>query len=125
MGIEPDAETGKVGRLTAIDLRSYLSSGSPVTLLDVREPFERAYCVIAVPPTTVQDLFIPMGQIPERFDEIRETSDESPLVVYCHHGVRSMAVARWLAARGCATVYNLEGGIDAWSIEADPTVPRY
>ena len=48
-----------------------------------------------------------------------------PLIVYCHHGVRSLATARWLVAQGIPDVANLEGGIDAWSRTVDPAVPRY
>ncbi len=105
-------------------LRQRLDSGERLTLLDVREPRERRFCSIRV-PATASELFIPMREIPTRLEEIEAALARGPLVVYCHHGVRSLAVAQWLAERGLASVLNLQGGIDAWSIEADPAVPRY
>jgi rhodanese-related sulfurtransferase len=50
---------------------------------------------------------------------------DAPIVVVCHHGFRSRQAAGWLIARGFTNVFNLEGGIDAWSTEVDPTIPRY
>jgi rhodanese-related sulfurtransferase len=112
-----------VNLLAAADLKRLLDSGKPLVLLDVREPVERANCALPA-PETVMDLHIPMGEIPLRLDEIEAHSGRA-IVVYCHHGVRSLAVARWLAARGFDHLHNLEGGIDAWSVAVDPTVPRY
>lgn len=101
-----------------------LRAGAPLTLLDVREPPERALAAIPAPPHVV-DLFIPMGEIPSHLNEIREALARGPLIVYCHHGVRSMMVARWLAAQGLEGAINLGGGIDAWSVEVDSGVERY
>ncbi len=109
-------------RLTVFDLRGRLGEGSPLTLLDVREPEERAMAAIAV-PEGVGNVHVPLGEIPARLDEVRALG--GLLVVYCHHGVRSMAAARWLAAQGVGPVANLDGGIDAWSLGVDPTVRRY
>jgi rhodanese-related sulfurtransferase len=95
-----------------------------MTLLDVREPRERALCAIAAPPTAV-DLHVPMRQVPAHFEELQEAAARGPLVIYCHHGVRSMAVAEWLVERGLAGILNLRGGIDAWSTEVEPSVRRY
>ncbi len=111
-----------VGRVEPPALKIRLESGERLTLLDVREDDERDYCSIA-PPPSVDDLHIPMNQVPARLGEI--ASARVPLVIYCHHGVRSMVVAQWLANRGMADVWNLEGGIDAWSLHADRGVPRY
>ena len=94
----------------------------PLVLLDVREDDERAWCVIGSSGLGL-DLHIPMSQVPLRSAEL--TGESRPIVVYCHHGVRSMVVARWLAGRGASLILNLEGGIDAWSREIDATVPRY
>ncbi|HWE38003.1 MAG TPA: rhodanese-like domain-containing protein [Isosphaeraceae bacterium] len=110
--------------ITPADLARRLGAGERLALLDVREEFERASCSIRV-PSNVTDLHIPMGQVPARAVEVNEAAAGGPVVVYCHHGVRSMVVARWLAARGVAGLLNLEGGIDAWSSEVDPAVPRY
>jgi rhodanese-related sulfurtransferase len=118
------AGTTPPGDLDARELRRRLDSGEPVALLDVREPSERALCAIPA-GAGVPDLHVPMAQVPGRLDAIREAAGRSPLVVYCHHGVRSRMAALWLAAQGVAGVLNLAGGIDAWSVEADPTTPRY
>jgi rhodanese-related sulfurtransferase len=113
-----------VPELTPGDLRTRLEAGEPLTLLDVREPNERSFCAISVPPTA-GDLFIPLRTIPNQIDVIQQALRRGPLVVYCHHGVRSRNVAQWLADRGLSGILNLSGGIDAWSREADPAVPRY
>ena len=105
-------------------IRGWFDERVPLVVLDVRESSERAYAAIPV-PQGVGDLFVPMREVSARVDEIRQAVESGLLVVYCHHGVRSMAVARWLAAQGLGMIVNLKGGIDAWSIEVDPSVPRY
>jgi len=115
---------GPIEELSPRELRDRLAAGGPITLLDVREPDERAFAAIAV-PDGAGDLFIPMREIPARVDAIREALGRGPVVAYCHHGVRSMHAARWLADRGLAGVLNLAGGVDAWSAEVAPDVPRY
>ena len=114
----------EIDPIQPLSLNQRLQSGDPLTLLDVREPDERAYCVIPVPANVI-DLYIPMREIPSRLAEIREASQEKTLVVYCHHGVRSLMAATWLDAQGIGPILNLDGGIDAWSIEVDRSVPRY
>jgi rhodanese-related sulfurtransferase len=106
------------------DLQKRIRDGDSLTLLDVREPDERAYCAIPTSPE-ILDIHIPMREIPARLDEIREASTDRELVVYCHHGVRSMMAATWLDAQGIGPILNLDGGIDAWSIDVDRTVARY
>lgn len=112
-----------VSLLTVSDFRNQIERGESLAVLDVREDEERAYCAIPLPPS-VANLHVPMAELPARLDAIRAASGSAPLVVYCHHGFRSMNAARWLASRGLVNVQNLEGGIDAWS-EIDPTVLRY
>ena len=87
-----------------------------ITILDVREPAEIAQASLA---GTVN---IPMNEIPERFSELDQ---QQPIVVMCHGGLRSRQVAAYLISRGFENVFNLAGGIDAWSTEIDPGVPRY
>jgi len=65
---------------------------------------------------------IPLGEIAKRADELHR---EQPIVVHCHSGRRSAQAVRLLQQCGFANVYNLEGGIDAWSEFIDPTVPKY
>ena len=98
--------------------------GETLVLLDVRQPHERDYCRIAVPPGA-SDLFIPMAEIPERLAEVQSASALAATIVYCHHGVRSRMVAEWLRAQGVTNVFNLAGGIDVWSRRIDPDVPQY
>lgn len=87
-----------------------------VILLDVRETHE--IDIASVPGT----LHIPMSDIPDR---LREMDRSKPTVVMCHSGMRSLQVARFLSANGFDQVYNLAGGIDAWSVELDASIPRY
>ena len=118
-GSEPGVAT-----LTAVELKTRLDGGESITVLDVREDDERAFSAVPL-PATARDLHIPMNLVPSRLDELRASAGQDPLVVYCHHGVRSMNVARWLVRQGLARVHNLTGGIDAWSQSVDPSVPRY
>ncbi len=87
-----------------------------VTLLDVREVHELAIASIA------SASWIPMAQVPMRLDEL---DSSKIIVVMCHSGMRSMRVAQYLASTGFEHVFNLRGGIDAWSREVDHSVPRY
>jgi rhodanese-related sulfurtransferase len=87
-----------------------------VLLLDVRDPAELALARLP------QAVHVPMRDIPARLAEL---DPERPTVVMCHTGVRSRHVTGFLLASGFKQVYNLAGGIDAWSTELDPEVPRY
>jgi rhodanese-related sulfurtransferase len=107
-----------MGEITVQDLAQRLQSGQPVHLLDVRQAWEHDRA--ALPGSQL----IPLDQLVARADEI-QPPDGVPLVVYCHHGVRSLRAAAWLSQRGLPEVYSLAGGIDAWSLEIDPGVPRY
>ncbi len=95
-------------------------SGQKPLLLDVREPWEAALASIRL--DGVASKLIPMGQVSGRLAEL---DPAQPVVVYCHHGMRSLQVVAFLERQGFESVYNLAGGIDAWSCEADPSVPRY
>ena len=104
--------------LTAPELAAWLADPArpdPV-LLDVREPWEVAHA--AMPGA----LAIPMGQITSRADEL---DPARTVVCVCHHGMRSMQVAMYLERRGFTDVWNLSGGIDAWSRQVDPSCPTY
>ena len=89
-------------------------------LLDVREPWELQTARIELPGTTL--LRIPMREVPARLAEIPRAQ---PVACICHHGARSAQVVAFLMQQGYADVYNLAGGIDAWSALVDPQVPRY
>ena len=87
-----------------------------ITLLDVREPAEWQTARVA------DAVHIPMQTVPGRLEEL---DPERTIVVMCHGGTRSRRVAEYLAASGYSDVHNLAGGIDAWSLEVDPSLPRY
>lgn len=94
-----------------------------VLLLDVREPWEAALASIQPSSTaSAASLLMPMGQVTARWQEL---DPQQPIVCYCHHGMRSLQVVAFLQRQGFDSVYNLAGGIDAWSGEADGSVPRY
>lgn len=85
-------------------------------LLDVREPEERAFASIS------PSIHIPLPQVPSSCDRLPKDKE---IVVFCHTGLRSSMVAAYLEGQGFRRVANLAGGIDAWSVRVDPTVPRY
>jgi rhodanese-related sulfurtransferase len=92
-----------------------LGSGTAV-VLDIREAWERE---IALIPGSAH---IPMGELPARVDELPRERD---IILYCHHGGRSLQVAHWLERQGYDRLANLDGGIDEWSLTVDPETPRY
>ena len=89
-------------------------------LLDVREPWEVAIAAIALPGADSRNL--PLMQLPERLAGLDRAQ---PVVCICHHGVRSRQAVAFLVQHGFESVYNLAGGIEAWSMEVDPAVARY
>jgi adenylyltransferase/sulfurtransferase len=109
-------DEGTIPEMSPHELKRRIDAGEPFELIDVREPFE--YEIARIDRAKL----IPLGEITERLDELR---GEQPIVVHCHSGKRSAQAARLLQQRGFANVYNLEGGIDAWSDQIDPNVPKY
>lgn len=97
-------------------LKTRLDKGDAVVLLDVREPEEVA--IVHLPGS----VHIPMGDIPGRLHEL---DLDKEIIVYCHHGIRSMRVAMFLAQRDFTQVKNLAGGIDAWALDVAPGMARY
>ena len=89
-------------------------------VLDVREPWELQTASVA--PEGFELLAIPMNQVPQRLAEV---PTDRPIACLCHHGTRSQRVALFLAQQGYTDVANIAGGIEAWSRERDPGVPRY
>jgi rhodanese-related sulfurtransferase len=102
--------------ITVDQLKALLATEHPPLLLDVREPWE--YQTAHIEPSTL----IPMNDIPARAHQ--ELDEEAPILVLCHHGMRSLSVASWLRQQGFDKAQSVSGGIDAWS-RIDPTVPRY
>ncbi|QNH62992.1 rhodanese-like domain-containing protein [Hymenobacter sediminicola] len=103
--------------LTPEQLHSRLQSGENIQLVDVRQPEEYAYCRIE------GSELIPLGELARRADEV---ADDRPVVLICHHGVRSMQALAYLQHRHELTnLLNLRGGIHAWSLQVDPSVAVY
>lgn len=105
-----------IPEISAVELAERLRGPNPPLLVDVREPHEWAYC--RIPGAQLR----PMSQIMNWLGELDPAAE---IVFQCHSGVRSFQVAAYLKARGFRNVVNLSGGIDAWSLTVDPTVPRY
>jgi rhodanese-related sulfurtransferase len=103
--------------LTVAQAKQLLSEPTPPVLLDVREPWE--YDTAHIAGSTL----IPMNEVPAR--AFKELDEEAPILVLCHHGMRSLSVAAWLRQQGFDRAQSVAGGIDAWSRTIDPTVPRY
>lgn len=106
--------------LEVSQLKDFVRGQPQVLLLDVREDWEVRLAAIQLPGATSQH--IPMQQIPSRLPELPQ---EQPIVCICHHGVRSAQVVAFLQRQGFDAVYNLAGGIDAWSLDVEPALPRY
>lgn len=96
-------------------------SGAKPVLLDVREPMELEMAAVK-PGAGYTLLTIPMNDVPQRLSEIPA---DQPVACLCHHGGRSQRVASFLEQSGYTQVVNIAGGIDAWAVERDPSVPRY
>lgn len=105
-----------ITQCSAQELQQRLENNEDFLLLDVREANEYAFAHIQ------GSLHIPLRQIPER---IQELNPEQDLVVLCHHGMRSQQACLFLEQYGFTRLFNLVGGIDAWSLSCDSTVSRY
>jgi rhodanese-related sulfurtransferase len=105
-----------VKTLNAKEFEARRQSGEILCLLDVREPHEFAFCHIS------GSINIPMNTIPSRLSEI---DTNATIITICHHGMRSAAVANFLINQGITEVINLEGGVDAFARDIDPTMGRY
>ena len=105
-----------VKQISATELHAKIQNEEPLLLLDVREPGEFQYAHIE------GSVLIPLQQIPHRLSELNL---QQPVVVICHHGMRSQQAAHYLVHSGFENISNLTGGIDAWSCQCDSAVPRY
>ena len=102
--------------ISVAELQKKKKAGQPFLLIDVREPWEYETCRIEGAQ------LIPMRTIPANLQRLDVDQD---VICYCHHGQRSLDVAAWLRGQGIESAQSLAGGIDSWSMEIDPTVPRY
>ncbi|WP_413437579.1 rhodanese-like domain-containing protein [Sulfuriferula sp. GW1] len=105
-------------QIDAHELQQWIQDASRVSpfLLDVREPWEYEYCHIA------NSRLVPMQSVPGKLDTLDKNAH---IVVICHHGVRSMQVARYLEHAGFEQVYNLQGGVDSWAQVVDTGMRTY
>lgn len=102
--------------VTVRELQRRRAAGDKLLLVDVREQWEWDACRIEGAK------LIPMRTIPANLPALDGDED---VICYCHHGQRSLDVAAWLRSQGVESAQSLAGGIDRWSLEIDPTVPRY
>ena len=98
-------------------MRTRLEAGETLRLIDVREPAE--YALARIDGAEL----IPMRAMPQHLSDLEESDDL--LIVFCHHGVRSLSVVEWLRRQGVEKCQSMSGGIDLWSREIDPAVARY
>jgi rhodanese-related sulfurtransferase len=99
------------------EVKRRLDAGENMRLIDVREPFEHQQSHIEGTE------LIPMRSVPQALDSLR--AGKGRLVLFCHHGMRSLQVTQWLRRQGLEDCVSMAGGIDRWSVEVDPAVPRY
>lgn len=104
------------GTITVEEVKTKQSAGEKFRLIDVREATEHRTCRIAGAELK------PLGQIAQWMTDLNPAEE---IVLHCHHGGRSERACAFLAQQGFTNVKNLIGGIDAWSLKVDPSVPRY
>lgn len=102
--------------ISVTDLKARIDKGDGLVLLDVREDWEYSLAKIE------GSVLIPLGTLPNSLDKL---DPKTEIVAYCHHGMRSADATGFLLQQGFSNVKNLVGGIDAWSLQIDPKVPRY
>jgi rhodanese-related sulfurtransferase len=100
------------------EVKAGLDKREDILLVDCREADEHATARID------QAKLLPMSELAERVGELL-SHRERPVVVHCHRGGRSLRVTKWLREQGFSHVQSMAGGIDRWSLEIDPSVPRY
>ncbi|MGP1272167.1 MAG: rhodanese-like domain-containing protein [Phycisphaerales bacterium] len=108
--------------ITPRETRDRLAARDGTVLLDIREPDEFALASIA------GALQIPMARVLEQHEDLADDlpdGRDTPIAVICHHGARSLRLTLALRQLGFADVVSVAGGIDLWSRDIDPTVPRY
>jgi rhodanese-related sulfurtransferase len=104
---------------TVRDVKRRIDDGEKLVFIDVREPEE--YAIAKIQGSEL----VPMRSIPANLQSLDAKADDAALVIYCHHGIRSLQVANWLREQGLEDCQSMAGGIDAWSQEIDPSIPRY
>jgi len=105
--------------ITPVEVKQRIAAGEKLALIDVREPGEFQQARIEGAQ------LIPMRSVPAELQRLEALADDAGVIVYCHHGVRSLQVVNWLREQGLPNCRSMTGGIDRWSLEVDPNVPRY
>ncbi|NWF84983.1 MAG: hypothetical protein HXY18_14285 [Bryobacteraceae bacterium] len=104
--------------ITPVEAKAKVEAGEAV-LIDVREPGEHQLARIEGAE------LIPMNTVPQKLQYLEGLADEKLLIVHCHHGMRSLNVVDWLRRQGVSNCQSMAGGIELWSAQVDPRVPRY
>lgn len=104
--------------ISPVEAKAKVEAGEAV-LIDVREPAEHQIARIEGAE------LIPMNTVPQKLQYLDGLADEKLLIVLCHHGMRSLNVVDWLRRQGVANCQSMAGGIELWSAQVDPRVPRY
>ena len=105
--------------ITPQEVHRRLNAGETLALIDVREPIEFQLAKID------GSELVPLRSVPGELSRLDALAEEMPLIVLCHHGVRSLNAVHWLREKGVDACQSMSGGIDRWSLEIDPLVPRY
>jgi rhodanese-related sulfurtransferase len=105
--------------ITPQEVKRLLDEGAALALIDVRELFEyKTSCIEG-------SELMPMNTVPGQLQRLEGLADEKKLIVFCHHGIRSLSVVNWLRQRGVDNCQSMKGGIDAWGRQIDPLIPLY
>jgi rhodanese-related sulfurtransferase len=104
-------------QISAKEVSERIARGEKMLLVDVREPWEYQLC--RIPGAQL----ISLGALPSHLNVLLNAQEE--VICYCHHGMRSLDAAAWLRQQGVEGAKSMAGGIEQWSLEIDPLVPRY
>ena len=104
--------------VTCAQVKARLEAHDKFVFLDCREPNEHQTVSIK------QATLLPMSEIQNRISELESHRTED-IIIHCHHGGRSLRVANWLRQQGFSKAQSMDGGIDQWAVEIDPSLPRY
>ncbi len=105
--------------ITPREVKARLDKGEPTYLIDVREAQEHQIARLA------GSELIPMRTVPAALNGLVDKAESALVVVFCHHGIRSLQVVNWLRQNGIEECQSMAGGIDLWSLEIDSSIPRY
>lgn len=103
-------------QISAREVSERIARGDKLLVVDVREPWESELC--RIPGATL----IPLGALPANLNALLDAEE---VICYCHHGIRSLDAAVWLRQQGVESAKSMAGGIERWSLDVDPQVPRY